>query len=70
MTQVDKIRIFLGSPSDVGAERRRVREVINELNETLAPSLGVVLELKTSESTFPGFGKDGQAIIPSGSYTA
>lgn len=63
MNQVEKIKIFLGSPSDVTSERKRVQEVIHELNQSVAPSLGVVLDLTTSARAFPGFGKDGQAII-------
>jgi hypothetical protein len=63
MTQVKKLSIFLASPSDVRQERALVREVIDEINRTVAKDKGVFLELISSERAIPGYGKDGQAII-------
>lgn len=63
MTQVKKLSIFLASPSDVRQERALVREVIDEVNRTVAKDKGVVLDLVSSERAIPGYGKDGQAII-------
>jgi hypothetical protein len=63
MAQVEKLSIFLASPSDVQRERALVREVIDEINRTVAPDKGVVLDLVSSERAIPGVGKDGQAII-------
>jgi hypothetical protein len=63
MLQVEKIKIFLASPSDVLTERRYVRNVIDELNRTVAADKGVHFEIISSENAFPGYGKDGQAIL-------
>lgn len=64
MTQVEKLSIFLASPSDVERERKYVHEVINEINKTVASSLGVLLDTVDSSRAFPSFGeKDGQAVI-------
>lgn len=63
MPQVEKLSIFLASPSDVRQERKLVRTVVEEINRTVAPDKGVVLDLVSSERAIPGVGKDGQAII-------
>jgi hypothetical protein len=63
MPQLEKLSIFLASPSDVRQERACVREVIDEVNRTVAAHKGVFLDLVSSERAFPGYGKDGQAII-------
>jgi Domain of unknown function (DUF4062) len=63
MPQVEKLKIFLASPSDVRAERNHVFKVVEELNRTIASYKGVVLEVICSENAYPGYGKDGQAII-------
>jgi hypothetical protein len=63
MTQVKRLSIFLASPSDVRQERALVREVIDEVNRTVAKDKGVVLDLSSSERAIPGYGKDGQTII-------
>ena len=62
MRQVEKIKIFLASPSDVKKERSYVVEVINEINRTIA-SKGVILEVVSSEHTFPGYAQDGQSVL-------
>ncbi|MEG4301747.1 hypothetical protein [Microcoleus sp. D3_18a_C4] len=63
MPQVEKLKIFLASPSDVAKERDYVMEVINEINRTIAPSKGVILEVVSSKDTFPGYGQDGQSVL-------
>lgn len=63
MPQVDKLKIFLASPSDVAKERKYVKEVIDEINGTIAPSKGIFLEVVCSEHTFPGYGQDGQSVL-------
>lgn len=63
MLHVEKIKIFLASPSDVPTERRHVGKVIDELNRTVAADKGVYFEGTSSENAFPGYGKDGQAIL-------
>lgn len=42
---VKKIRIFVASPGDVETERDILDSVIKELNNTIAPDKGIVLEL-------------------------
>lgn len=63
MPQVEKLKIFLASPSDVAKERKYVKEVIDEINRTIASSKGVFLEVVCSEHTFPGYGQDGQSVL-------
>ncbi|MBP5972891.1 hypothetical protein HW132_09135 [Brasilonema sp. CT11] len=63
MPQVEKLKIFLASPGDVSTERNHVVKVLEEINRTVAPDKGVVLEVIRSENAYPGYGKDGQAII-------
>ncbi|MEZ2269845.1 MAG: AAA family ATPase [Microcoleus sp.] len=63
MPQVEKLKIFLASPSDVAKERRYVEEVIKDINDTVASSKDIVLELVHSEKAYPGYGQDGQAVL-------
>jgi len=63
MPQVEVLKIFLASPSDVAKERDYVIEVIEEINRTIAPSKGVILEVVSSKHTFPGYGQDGQSVL-------
>jgi hypothetical protein len=63
MPKLEELKIFLASPSDVARERRYVVEVIEEINNTVAPSKGVRLRVVSSEHTFPGYGQDGQAVL-------
>ncbi|WP_449420564.1 hypothetical protein [Phormidium nigroviride] len=63
MSQVEKLKIFLASPSDVAKERDYVIEVIEEINRTIAPSKDVILEVVSSKHTFPGYGQDGQSVL-------
>jgi hypothetical protein len=58
------LQVFLASPGDVSAERRAVKEVIDELNQTWSNTLGLRLELITWEThTRPAFGEDAQEVI-------
>jgi hypothetical protein len=60
---VTKIRIFIGSPSDVAAERNALTQAINDLN-IVASSRKMVLELAKWEThVWPGFGEDAQSVI-------
>src|SRR4051794_24976478 len=63
MKKVEKLKIFLASPTDVARERRSVHAVVDELNQTVAPALDITLDVIDSSRAFPGLGKDGQAII-------
>jgi len=64
MLQVEKLKIFLASPSDAPTERRYVVEVVEEVNRLVAGDRGVVLEVVRSEkNVFPGYGTDGQDIL-------
>ncbi|BAZ30469.1 WD-40 repeat protein [Cylindrospermum sp. NIES-4074] len=63
MPQVEKIKIFLASPSNAPKERKYLVEVIDEINRTIASSKGVMLEIIRSENARPGFGEDGQAVL-------
>src|SRR5438093_1240130 len=64
MPTVEKVRIFLASPSDVAAERRYAAQIVEEINRTVAHSKGVILEVvRWEKNTYPGYGKDAQAIV-------
>jgi hypothetical protein len=65
MPQVELLKIFLASPSDVAKERDYVVEVINEINRTIAPSKGVMLQvIRSEENVFPGYNPEGgQAVL-------
>lgn len=63
MPQVEELKIFLASPSDVARERKYVVEIIEEINNTVAPSKRVRLRVVSSDHTFPGYGEDGQAVL-------
>jgi hypothetical protein len=65
MQQVEVLKIFLASPGDVVTERNYVKEVIDEINLTIAPSKGVRLEVvRSEENVFPGYNPEGgQAVL-------
>lgn len=66
MAQVERLLIFLASPGDVSTERRYVQQVVDELNRTVAPARGVVLQVVNWENdAYPGYGADAQALINS-----
>lgn len=58
------LRVLIASPSDLDEERATVREVISELNNTWAKTIGIRLEAMGWEShATPGFGEDAQDVI-------
>jgi hypothetical protein len=64
MPQVEKLSIFLASPSDVSTEARYVEEIVDELNRTVASDKGVTLQVVNwKKDAFPGFGQDVQSLI-------
>jgi len=65
MPQVELLKIFLASPSDVAKERKYVVEVINEINRIIAPNKGVMIEVvRSEENVFPGYNPEGgQAVL-------
>lgn len=63
MPQVEQLKIFLASPSDVSVERRYVEDVVAEINRTVGKAMGIVLVVVSSRNAIPGHGKDGQTVI-------
>ena len=51
------LRVFLASPGDLQEERKVVRDVVAEFNESWADELGYHLELDGWEDTVAGFGR-------------
>lgn len=51
------IRAFLASPGDLQEERKAIREVVDEFNESWANELGYQVELIGWEETVAGFGR-------------
>jgi hypothetical protein len=66
MRPVQQISIFLASPGDVEAERQFAREVVEEIDRTIAKSRDLTLHVTGWDThTYPSYGADGQAIINS-----
>lgn len=65
MTFVEKIKVVLASPTDVKKERDEVKKIVDNINHTIASSLGIVVQLATWESdTYPKFHPEGpQGVI-------
>lgn len=63
MPQIRLLKIFLASPSDVNKERKYVLEVVGEINKTVAIAKNITLQVFSSDTTFPGYGQDGQAVL-------
>ena len=64
MPSVKKLLVFLSSPGDVQTERRHVKDIVEELNRTVASDKGLVLQVMSWEvDAYPGYGTDAQAII-------
>ena len=55
-------RIFIASPSDLGEERKALREVVNQINEIFSRETDWRIELLGWEDTMPGGGRP-QALI-------
>lgn len=56
------IRAFLASPGDLQEERKAIRDVVDEFNESWADELGYQVELIGWEETVAGFGRPQQLI--------
>ena len=56
------IRAFLASPGDLQEERKAIRDVVVEFNESWADELGYQVELIGWEETVAGFGRPQQLI--------
>ncbi len=64
--KVDLLKVFVASPGDVVSEREVTREVINDLNVTIAQEKGVMLQAVGWESDArPSFGSDPQSLVNS-----
>jgi replicative DNA helicase len=57
-----KINIFIAAPSDVAIEKERVISIVEQLNNGLADSFGIVLEVKEWSQVVPNMGR-GQKVI-------
>jgi hypothetical protein len=51
------VRVFLGSPGDLGEERRAAKAVVDEINEIIANRLGYLVELVRWENVVASFGR-------------
>jgi len=56
------LRVFLGSPGDLIAERRRAHQVVDEVNRTIARQVGIHVILVGWEDTLPGAGRPQELI--------
>lgn len=56
------VKVFLGSPSDLGEERRAAKAIIDELNELWADDLGFQIELVGWEDTVSVYGRPQEII--------
>lgn len=62
--QENVLSVFVASPSDVGAERGILEDVIRELNVSWSRELSIRLELVRWEThAYPGIGVDAQDVI-------
>ena len=55
------IRVFIASPSDLGAERKTLKQVADELNQSLR-DLDCFIDLLGWEDRLPGFGRPQEQI--------
>ncbi|MEE9393519.1 MAG: DUF4062 domain-containing protein [Planctomycetota bacterium] len=62
MVSREIIRVFIASPSDVGAERSIVQEAVHEIDRTVARHTGHSFELLRWEDRSPTFGRPQSAI--------
>ena len=60
---VTKLRVFAASPSDVEDHRKALREVIDELNQSVAADRGFVLEFMTWLDVAGDMGRPQQIIL-------
>ena len=62
--KVELLKVFVASPGDVSGEREVVREVIDDLNRTVASEKGVLLHVVGWETDArPSFGGDPQSLV-------
>lgn len=61
-TQRDVLKVFIGSPSDLQAEREKAREVVHRVNRHLTQNLGIYIELRGWEDTLLGSSRPQQII--------
>ncbi|MEW6220293.1 MAG: hypothetical protein AB1634_12275, partial [Thermodesulfobacteriota bacterium] len=62
--QVNKVRVFVASPSDCKDERESLPSLFERLNHGIASEKHIVLELVRWEThAWPGFGQDPQDVI-------
>ena len=57
------VRVFLASPGDVSKERNKAEQVVAELNRSIAPLLGIMIELVRWEDFVPGMGRPEEVIL-------
>ena len=58
------IRVFVASPTDVGAERDALKSVTDQINHTVALARGVQIFLvRWEDDVHPGFADDAQAVV-------
>jgi Domain of unknown function (DUF4062) len=58
-----KLRVFAASPNDVAGDREALRDVVDDLNESVAGDRGFVLELVTWVDVAPDLGRPEQIIL-------
>lgn len=58
----DVLKVFIGSPGDLQAERTKSREVVDRVNRHLARNLGIYVELRGWEDTLLGSSRPQQLI--------
>ncbi len=56
------IKVFLASPGDLADERRRAKDVADEVNRTVGRTWGIAIELLGWEDTLPGAGRPQELI--------
>ena len=62
--KVDLLKVFVASPGDVSEEREVVRDVIDDLNRSVASEKGLTLQVVGWETDArPGFGGDPQSLV-------
>jgi hypothetical protein len=62
--KVELLKVFVASPGDVSDERKVVREVIDDLNRSVASEKGVTLQVVGWETDArPAFGGDPQSLV-------
>ena len=60
--QIKVLKVFVASPSDLGDERRAIRDVAEELSKAFENTVGLRIQLLGWEDTMPGCGRP-QALI-------